>query len=234
MTGRTVEVTSAAHLAMRSKQLVIDRRDQPAASTPLEDLAHLITVNPQITYTHALLAGLMEAKVALVVCGADHMPAGVLLPFAANQLSGERLRAQLDCPAPLAKRLWQRVVACKLRRQGDLLETVTGEDGGLHAMAGRVRSGDPDNMEAQGAQRYWRRLMGSGFRRDRAADDANRLLNYGYAIIRAATARALVGAGLFPALGLFHSNRGDAFARVKAAKRLPAVRPVKAWDHHAV
>jgi CRISPR-associated protein Cas1 len=212
MTGRTIEISSPAHLALRSRQLVIERKDQPAVTSPLEDLGHLITTNPQITYTHALLSSLMEAKVAVVVCGADHMPAGVLLPFAANQLSGARLRAQLDCPVPLAKRLWQSVIACKLRRQGDVLARATGEDWGLHAMARRVRSGDPDNLEAQGAQRYWPRLLGSGFRRDRGAEDANRLLNYGYAVIRAATARALVGAGLFPAMGLFHRNRGDAFA----------------------
>jgi CRISPR-associated protein Cas1 len=212
MTGRTIEVSSAAHLSLRRRQLVIERAGLAPVTSPLEDLAHLITTNPQITCTNALLAALAEAKVSLVICGADHMPAGVLLPYAANELSGERLRAQLACSKPMAKRLWQSVVSCKLERQGDLLALATGLDAGLHAMAKRVRSGDPDNLEAQGAQRYWPRLLGATFRRDRDAADANRLLNYAYAILRAATARALIGSGLFPAVGLFHSNRGDAFA----------------------
>jgi CRISPR-associated protein Cas1 len=148
----------------------------------------------------------------MVICGADHLPAGILLPYSANELAGARLRTQLACPKPLAKRLWQTVVTYKLQRQGDLLANTTGNDAGLRAMAKRVRSGDPDNLEAQGAQRYWPRLMGWHFRRDRDAADSNRLLIYIYAVLRAATARALIGAGLLPALGLFHSNRGDTFA----------------------
>jgi len=193
-------------------QLVIAREDGTAPSVPIEDLALLIIDHPQTIYTHALLAALAEGKVATIVCGADHMPAAVLLPYAANTLAGERLRAQLACPRPLAKRLWQAIVACKLRRQADLLVRVTGQDGGLRPIASRVRSGDPDNLEAQGAQRYWPRLFGRAFRRDRAGDSPNNLLNYGYAVLRAATARAVVGAGLHAGIGLFHANRGDAFA----------------------
>ena len=37
------------------------------------------------------------------------------------------------------------------------------------------------------------------------------MLNYGYAILRAAVARALLGSGLFPAFGLFHRSRYNAF-----------------------
>jgi len=36
-------------------------------------------------------------------------------------------------------------------------------------------------------------------------------LNYGYAIVRAALARAIVAAGLHPALGLHHSHRSNLF-----------------------
>ncbi|WP_114375389.1 type II CRISPR-associated endonuclease Cas1 [Elioraea thermophila] len=209
---RTVVVSSPARLSLRHRQLVVARADGSSPTVPLEDLALLLVEEPQATYTHALLAALMEAKAALVVCGADHMPAGVLLPYQANALAGERQRAQLGCPRPLAKRLWQAIVAAKLRRQADLLRRAAGSDLGLAAMARRVRSGDPENLEAQGAQRYWPALFGSGFRRDRTGEGANRLLNYGYAVLRAATARAVVAAGLLPALGLFHANRGDAFA----------------------
>jgi CRISPR-associated protein Cas1 len=212
MSGRTIEITSPARLSLKHRQLVIAREDGTAPSVPLEDLGLLIVDQPQVTYTHAVMAALAEAKVAIVLCGADHMPAAVLLPYAANALAGERLRAQLACPKPLAKRLWQAMIACKLRRQADLLVRATGEHAALRAMADRVRSGDPDNLEAQGAQRYWPRLLGEKFRRDRGGDAPNHLLNYGYAVLRAATARAVVGAGLLAGLGVFHSNRGDAFA----------------------
>lgn len=212
MTHRTVAVDSAARLSLKHRQLVIAREDGSVPTVPIEDLALLVVDNPRTTYTHGLLAALVDGKVATIVCGANHMPSGVLLPYAANALSGERLRAQLSCSRPLAKRLWRVIVSCKLRRQGDLLVRTSGADFGLHAMAARVRSGDPDNLEAQGAQRYWPRLFGTEFRRGRTDAEPNHLLDYGYAVLRAATARAVVGAGLFASLGLFHSNRGDAFA----------------------
>jgi CRISPR-associated protein Cas1 len=213
MSGRTIEISaSPAYLSLRQRQLVLRREDGAERTTPIEDLGLLIVDQPQVTYSHALLAALAEAKVATVICGADHMPAAVLLPYAAHAMAGEKLRAQLECSRPLAKRLWQAMVACKLRRQADLLERATGDQAGLRAMADRVRSGDPDNLEAQGAQRYWPRLMGREFRRDRGGAPPNNLLNYGYAVLRAATARAIVGAGLLAGVGLFHRNRGDAFA----------------------
>jgi CRISPR-associated protein Cas1 len=192
--------------------MAVAREDGSVPMVPIEDLDILLLAHPQITCSSVLLAALTEAKVATIICGEDHMPVGVLLPFAGNALSGERLRMQLACPRPLAKRLWQRIIACKLRRQADLLAATTGTDAGLVAMAQRVRSGDPENLEAQGAQRYWPRLLGREFRRGRAGAPPNHLLNYGYAVLRAATARAIAGAGLHAGIGLFHNNRGDAFA----------------------
>lgn len=212
MSYRTVEIGSAARLHLQHRQMRIARDDGSAPTVPIEDLAVVILDNPAITCSTALLAALMEAKVATIVCGRDHMPAGVFLPYAANALAGERLRAQLACSRPLAKRLWQSIVACKLRRQSELLQTINASDAGLAAIASRVRSGDPDNLEAQGAQRYWPRLLGPNFRRQRAGSDANVFLNYGYAVLRAVTARAIVAAGLHAGIGLFHSNRGDPFA----------------------
>jgi CRISPR-associated protein Cas1 len=212
MSTRTVEISSPARLSLRHRQLVVAREDGAEPTVPIEDLALLVVDNPQVVYTHMLLAALAEAKVAVVMCGADHLPAGVLLPYAAHALAGERLRQQLACPRPLAKRLWQAIVACKLRRQADLLVRTVGHHGGLRPMANRVRSGDPENLEAQAAQRYWPLLFGPAFRRERGGDSPNHLLNYGYAVLRAATARAVVGAGLLAGLGVFHANRGDAFA----------------------
>jgi CRISPR-associated protein Cas1 len=191
--------------------MVISCDGQQDSRVPIDDLAVLLIEHAQVTMTHTLLAALTEGKVATVVCGSAHMPAGVLLPFAANTMAGERTRLQLACGRSLEKRLWQAVVVCKLRRQGELLERTTGGDAGLSALARRVRSGDPENIEAQGAQRYWPRLLGATFRRARDGEQPNNLLNYGYAILRAATARALAGAGLLAGIGLFHGRRSDSF-----------------------
>ncbi|MBU6165222.1 MAG: type II CRISPR-associated endonuclease Cas1 [Alphaproteobacteria bacterium] len=212
MLRKTVEIaTPGTRLSVALGQLVIERPEQPRASVPIEDLGVLVVDDGRASYTQAVFIECLAAGATIIVTGRDHLPAGMMLPLAGHHTLTERHRAQADAGEPLKKRLWQALVAAKLRQQGRLLAQVHGHDGGLTALAGRVRSGDPDNLEAQGAQRYWPRLFGRDFRRDRAASDANALLNYGYAIVRAAVARALVAAGLIPSLGVWHHNRGNAF-----------------------
>jgi CRISPR-associated protein Cas1 len=198
-------------LSIAHRQLVIRREDVPDATVPCEDLGVLLVDHPAVTYTHGVFTALLEAGAAVVLCGPDHHPAGMMLPLSGNTVQTERYRAQIDASVPLKKRLWQTIVESKIRQQAMALDAATGSDGGLGAMAGRVRSGDPDNLEAQAAQRYWPRLLGPAFRRERAGAPPNNMLNYGYMALRAATARALVASGLLPTLGIHHHNRYNAF-----------------------
>jgi CRISPR-associated protein Cas1 len=179
---------------------------------PCADLGIVLVDHPAVTYTHAVFGALAEAGAVLVACGRGHQPEGVWLPLEGHTLLGERVRAQIATGAPLKKRIWQALVAAKLRQQGRVLEENGGEDRGLIPLAGRVRSGDPDNREAVGAQRYWGALFGRDFHRRREGAPPNPLLNYGYAVLRSATARAISGAGLLPALGVHHHHRANAFA----------------------
>jgi CRISPR-associated protein Cas1 len=172
----------------------------------------LLVEHPAVTYTHGVFTALLEQGAAVVLCGAGHLPAGLLLPVSGNSVQTERYRAQIDAAAPLKKRLWQALIAAKLRQQGVVLASATGEDAGLGELAKHVRSGDPGNLEAQGAQRYWPRFLGKEFRRARDGGPPNPLLNYGYMALRAATARALSIAGLLPTLGVHHHNRYNAFS----------------------
>ncbi len=213
MLKKVIDISSGpSHLSLANRQLVIERAEQETRTLPIEDLGVVLLDHPAITCTQGLLAALLESGAAVVVCGGNHMPAGLLLPFAGHSTQGERLRAQAAAGQPLVKRLWQLLVACKLRQQAAVLRDATGGDEGIAAMAARVRSGDPENLEAQGAQRYWPALLGRDFRRDRSGDAPNALLNYGYAVLRAAVGRALVASGLYPGLGIHHRNRANAFA----------------------
>jgi CRISPR-associated protein Cas1 len=162
-----------------------------------------------------------------MVTGADHLPAGMMLPLDAHHVQTERHRAQIETSEPVRKQVWKSLIFAKLSQQGRVLERFTGADGGLLAMARRVRSGDPDNLEAQGAQRYWPMLFGKEFRRNRDAPGLNVLLNYGYAVVRAATARAIVAAGLIPSLGVFHKNRSNPFCL--ADDLFEPYRPLMDW-----
>lgn len=201
-----------ARLSVRLGLLVLDRRDVDEVTVPMEDVAVLVVSHRQVVYTHAVLACLAKAGGVFVACDEQHMPAGLMLPIAQHHLHAERCAHQAEVSLPTKKRLWQTVVAAKIRAQGRLLDELHHNDRGLGVLAQRVRSGDPDNIEGQAARRYWPALFAPhAFRRDREAADQNRLLNYGYSILRAVIARAICAAGLHPGLGIHHHNRYDAF-----------------------
>ncbi|MFC3096245.1 type II CRISPR-associated endonuclease Cas1 [Alteraurantiacibacter palmitatis] len=233
MLKKTIEIaTPGTRLSVAHRQLVIDRPEQPRASVPIEDLGVLVVDDARASYTQAVFIECLAAGATIMVTGRDHLPAGMMLPMEGHHVLTERHRAQAQASAPLSKRLWQALVAAKLRQQGRLLTLTQGEDWGLAAMADRVRSGDPENLEAQGAQRYWPKLFGRDFRRDREAEGINALLNYGYAVIRAACARALVASGLIPSLGVWHRNRSNPFCL--ADDLLEPWRPIVDWKVHGI
>lgn len=212
MLKRIIEISSGpARLSIAHRQLVIEREGQTRATVPAEDVGVLIVDNPAVAYSHSVFTTLLDLGAAIVLCGGDHHPAGLLLPLAGNAVQSERFQAQIIASAPLKKRLWQATIMAKIRQQSLVLQDATKSDNGLRALAARVRSGDPDNLEAQAAQRYWRPLLGAAFRRDRAGPPPNNLLNYGYMVLRAGMARAVVGAGLIATLGIHHRNRSNAF-----------------------
>lgn len=212
MIKRILEISSGpTRLSIAHRQLVIEREGHEKTTVPCEDIGVLLIDHPAVSYTHAVFTTLAEMGAAVVLCGLNHHPASLLLPLEANAVQTERYRAQFQASLPLKKRLWQALVAAKIRLQAAVLRAATGEDVGLEALARRVRSGDPTNLEAQVAQRYWPRLLGPDFRRRQEGPPPNLLLNYGYMALRAAAARALCAAGLLPTVGIHHHQRNNAF-----------------------
>ncbi len=198
--------TTPTRLRVRNRQLIIEREGHDNTSTPLDEAAVIVLASPRLTLSQSVLAVLMESGGALVVCDQARLPAGLLLPLNAHSTQTQRMIAQASAPLPRRKRIWQQIVKAKVRAQGSVLTArstpeslrTRGTDGGLRALADRVRSGDPDNIEAQAAQRYWPLLFGPDFRRRFDAPDQNRMLNYGYAVLRAAVGRAICASGLHP------------------------------------
>ena len=235
MIKRTIEISrEPAHLAVRDGQLLILRkREKPerlpahpenlAGSIPCEDIGVLMVDSRETTYSHWALAELAEHGAAVVVCGRDHHPAGLYLPISSNTQLLSRLDAQLNASKPRRKQTWATIVAAKILAQAEALPPGPDFDDvrkRLKALAGSVRSGDTTNIEAQAAAIYWPVLFSQcvevpqPFRRragERGALPPNNLLDYGYAALRAAVARALVSAGLLPALGIHHRGRSNPF-----------------------
>jgi CRISP-associated protein Cas1 len=212
MIKRTIDISDGpTFLNIENDQLVITRERERLASIPCEDIGVLLIDHRATTYTHSAMTRLLDRGAVIVFCGENHLPAGILLPVENNDLHTERLRAQVAAGLPLRKRLWRQVVAHKIRGQAGNLPEDHPVRGRLMAMAQEVKSGDTTNCEGVAARFYWPALMGDGFRRDPDGDWPNSLLNYGYMVFRAAVARAIVAAGLHPAIGLYHSNRNNAF-----------------------
>ena len=218
MIGRIVEVADdRRHLFVNRGFMVVqdtegDRKE--LGQVPLDDIAAVIANAHGLSYTNNLLVALAERGAPFVLCAANHNAIGMLLPIEGNFEQAKRIEAQIAASLPTHKRLWAAVVRSKLEQQASALEAAGAPTAPLSALVGKVKSGDPDNIEAQGARRYWGLLFGDGFRRDRDAGGLNGMLNYGYTVLRAATARAVVSAGLHPSIGLHHSNDNNAMRLV--------------------
>lgn len=220
MIKRTLYFGNPAYLKLRNEQLEInlpgaDGMDKLVGNTiPIEDIGVVILDHSQITITHALLAKLLQNNTAVITCNNTHHPEGLFLPLDVNTLQQERFTDQINASEPLKKQLWQQTIKAKIRNQAALLEKngISGQT--LRIWSNEVTSGDGLNHEARAAAFYWKSLFTPYlpyFTRGRFEAYPNNLLNYGYAILRATVARALVGSGLLPTLGIHHSNKYNAY-----------------------
>jgi CRISP-associated protein Cas1 len=207
-------VGNPAYLKTKDEQLVLQVAETKAEHiVPIEDIGVLILDNQQVTITQALLAKLLANNVAVITCDDTHHPVGLLMPLEGNSLQSQKFAFQIEATAPLKKQLWQQTVEAKLANQAAVLRQLRRPYNLLQTLSETVKSGDSGNFEAQGASFYWKHLFDEDlhFVRERYGLPPNNLLNYGYAILRAIVARALVGSGLLPTLGIFHRNQYNAY-----------------------
>ena len=212
MIKRTVEIsTPGCYVHTKLDQLVIEKDGFKVGSVPIEDLGVLILDSPQLLITSGVMRVLAEQNVAVIFTDSKHLPSSLTIPFSVHSIQTKILNSQIEISLPTKKRLWASIISAKIANQARALE-ICGKDGtALKEISNRVRSGDPENLEAYAAKLYWKKLFGDEFRRDRDAGDHNMLLNYGYAVVRAASARAIVGTGLHPGLGVNHKNQYNPF-----------------------
>lgn len=211
MQNRIVEIsTDGAYINVSRGFLVVTIDKEKAGQVAIEDIGALIIRGHGCSLSVNVCSRLAEANVPVVICGPNQSPASVIWPVSGHFAQGLHIQAQAAANKPLLKRLWAQLIQAKIKAQADVLQAFMLNDADLRAMSKRVKSGDPENLEAQAARRYWQRLMGEDFRRDRTSEGANAALNYGYTVLRAATARSILAAGLHPSLSLHHQSRGDA------------------------
>ncbi len=215
MIKRSLFFANPAYLSTKNEQLLISfpGEEKEDRTVPIEDIGILVLENPQITLTNGLITKLIQNKASVVNCDKQHLPCSILQPLVGHTEQTERFAAQLKASLPLKKNLWQQTVSAKISNQAQHLFRRNKNHKKLARWAGEVKSGDTDNHEAIAAAHYWQNLFDlEGFSRYRHGIPPNNLLNYGYAILRAVTARALISSGLLPGVGIFHHNKYNAFA----------------------
>lgn len=226
MIKRVLAFTNPAYLSLRLGQIVV--KDPSAEkcdyhtteekalfekTVPIEDVGVVVLDNKQVTITEGLLAELIANNVAVISCDERHLPNGLMMPLDGNHVQHERFMEQINASEPLRKNMWQQTIQQKIRNQAKLLSTVGRENRNMLQWASDVRSGDTENLEGRAAAYYWKNIFVSypDFVRGQEEAYPNNLLNYGYAIVRALMARALVAAGLLPTFGIHHHNRYNAY-----------------------
>lgn len=203
--GRIVEVSEhGRHLSLDRGFLVVREGDEERGRVPLDDIGAVVLSAYGTSYTTPLIVALVERGAIIVTCGKNHLPVAWTLPVVGHHAQTRIVAAQVDAPKPLNKRLWQYIVQTKIAAQADALEALGKSRALLDGLIDQVQSGDPTNVEARAAQAYWPALLGPTFRRDREADGINSVLNYGYTVLRASTARAIVASGLHPSVSIKH------------------------------
>ncbi len=227
MIKRTLCFTNPAYLSLKSQQLVIKLpevetnssllehfKSEATKTIPIEDIGIVVLDNKRITITQGVLEALLENNCAVITCNESHLPIGMHLPLVGNTTQTERMRYQIEASLPLKKQLWQQTISAKIQNQAAVLKQMRGtEVRNMQKWATEVKSGDSDNLEARAAVYYWQNAfpMIENFTREREGESPNNLLNYGYAILRAIVARALVSSGLLTTLGIHHRNKYNAF-----------------------
>jgi CRISPR-associated protein Cas1 len=214
MIKRTLFFGNPAYLSTKNEQIVITYPDkeQETKTVAIEDIGVIVLENQQITITNGLLEKLTHNNVALINCDQYHLPIGLLMPLNGHTEQSERFRNQINASAPLKKNLWQQTISSKIMNQAGLLKEKGIPMRKMELWAKEVTSGDALNHEARAAVYYWQNLITvEDFTRGQKGIPPNNLLNYGYAILRAITARAIVSSGMLPTLGIFHRNKYNAY-----------------------
>lgn len=231
MLKRTLLLENKASLTTQNLQLVI-KTEAREATVPIEDIGFVVIDHPETYLSIPALNLLIEHNAAVIVCNtSNHLPNGLFLNLNSHHIQQEIFKQQINASVPLKKQLWQQTIVEKITNQGILLEEVTGSKNTFPFLASKVLSGDTSNMEGVAANLYWKSFFEQKFKRERFGKYPNNFLNYGYALLRAATARSLSGSGLLNTLGIHHKSKYNAFAL--ADDIMEPFRPIvdeKVWE----
>lgn len=209
MLKRTLFFGSPGKLSIQNSLLTWESTDNPVKKISLEDIAFIVLESQQILISTYCLNAIAENGIALICCDNSHLPSAQMIPFSNNSLTQKHTAAQLNASDALKGRLWRQTIQAKILNQAQCLANFGFQNMRLLALHKEVKNNDVNNTEAVAARYYFQQLSNqqNNFLRERNGIPPNHALNYGYAIIRAAVARALTSSGLLCVVGIHHANQ---------------------------
>lgn len=221
MLKKSILIENKTSITTKNLQLVLQSEIRQSV-IPIEDIGYILIDHAEVFISIPAINLLVDNNTAIIFCNTNnHLPNGMLLNLNSHHIQQEIFKNQINASVPLKKQLWQQTIIEKIINQGILLEKVSGKKNNFEFLASKVLSGDTSNMEGVAANFYWKTFFDfnndqsveeNDFKRERFGKYPNNFLNYGYAILRAATARALSGSGLLNTLGIHHKSKYNAFA----------------------
>jgi CRISPR-associated protein Cas1 len=238
--GATLHVLSqGAHVGCSGDSLIVRPRESPATKHPIRDVNTLLLHGFAQVSTQALRLCTQHGVGVHWLTAAGYHTASLVATVGQVQRRIRQYRALTD--AALCLRLTRALVRAKLEGQHRYLLRATREDQRLRqhllpqltalqeALGAIATADDRDALrghEGTAAVNYFqglRALLGPGVPEALRSENRNRrppldrfnaLLSYGYGLLHTAVMRALLAAGLEPALGFFHTPRTAAYPLV--------------------
>ncbi|MDY4525254.1 MAG: type II CRISPR-associated endonuclease Cas1 [Treponema sp.] len=212
MLNRVLEIAEEnRYISLDRGFIVIESKGEELGRIPLDDIAVLLLSAQTTTLTKNIINALAERGCISVFCGKNYIPQSITIPVGLHSLHSKILRMQISASEPFKKKVWQQIVIRKIEHQAMVLDLFGKNSALVMKISKMVKSGDTENREAYAARIYWTELFGNSFIRDKNGNGINAMLNYGYAIMRAAMIRAICVHGLEPSLGIFHDNKLNSF-----------------------
>ena len=204
-----VFVSKDAKIYVKNNQLYLENQENKV-DFPLEDVNCVMIESLNTVVTTYTLSAFAERGILCFVCGQNHLPNGIFLPFCTHYQTLTQYNSQINLAKPLQKQLWKKIIENKIKNQDRVL-AFNGQGGALKGLYETVLSGDSSNNEAKASLIYFKMLFGEEFTRRDDSNEINAFLNYGYSIIRSFIARSVVLHGFMPFLGIFHCNQLNQF-----------------------
>lgn len=211
MIKRTLLIESPSHLNVENDLLKVTNKTSKKSETfVFDELGFIVIENYQSTTTAQFFQKTAENNVVIIFCDKKHTPISYSIPLYFNKTQTQTLNNQISISQEIKHNLWKQLIKGKVTNQAALLKLLNKNYLEVQRLSQKITLENVNSIESTASRFYWKSVFDlKKFTRNSEGEPPNQLLNYGYSILRGATARALIGSGLLPQIAIHHHNKYD-------------------------